>query len=193
MALTRKFLAAMGIEPEKIDEIIDAHTETVDALKKERDGYRVDAEKLTGVQQELDDLKKQKPTEDYKKKYDDLKIEYDGYKADVAAKETSAKKQAAYRKLLEKAGVSKKRIDSVIRVSDVDGVELDDSGEIKDSDSKIESIKKEWSDFIVKNETHGASTPKPPKATGGGGDDGKSRAAEVAAKYYQNLYGGDKE
>lgn len=33
MALTRKFLAAMGIEADKIDSIIDAHTETVDALK----------------------------------------------------------------------------------------------------------------------------------------------------------------
>ena len=33
MALTRKMLKAMGIEEEKIDEIIDAHTETVNALK----------------------------------------------------------------------------------------------------------------------------------------------------------------
>lgn len=192
MALTRKFLAALGIEPEKIDEIIEAHTETVDALKKERDGFKVDAEKLPGVQQELDDLKKQKPAEDYKKKYDDLKTEYDGYKADIAAKETSAKKQAAYRKLLEKAGISKKRIDSVIRVSDVDGIELDDSGNVKDSDAKVEDLKKEWSDFIVKEGTRGAETHTPPKGSGDAGD-GKSRAAQVAAKYYQNLYGGDKE
>ena len=192
MALTRKFLAALGIEPEKIDEIIEAHTETVDALKKERDGFKADAEKLPGVQQELDDLKKQKPAEDYKKKYDELKTEYDGYKADIAAKETSAKKQAAYRKLLEKAGISKKRIDSVIRVSDVDGIELDDSGNVKDSDAKVEDLKKEWSDFIVKEGTRGAETHTPPKGSGDAGD-GKSRAAQVAAKYYQNLYGGDKE
>lgn len=192
MALTRKFLAALGIEPDKVDEIIDAHTETVNALKKERDDFKADAEKLPGVQQELDDLKKQKPAEDYKKKYDDLKTEYDGYKADIAAKETSAKKQAAYRKLLEKAGVSKKRIDSVIRVSDVDGIELDDSGNVKDSDTKVEDLKKEWSDFIVKEGTHGAKTPTPPKGSGDDGE-GKSRAALVAAKYYQNLYGGDKE
>ncbi len=191
MALTRKFLTALGIEPDKIDEIIDAHTETVDALKNERDRYKVNAEKLPEVQQELDDLKKQQPSEDYKKKYDDLKVEYDGYKADIAAKETSAKKQAAYRKLLEKAGVSKKRIDSVIRVSDVDGIELDADGNAKDSDEKVDAIKKEWADFIVKEDTHGAKTPKPPKEDGEGGDS-KSRAAEVAAKYYQNLYGGDK-
>ena len=37
MALTRKMLKAMGIEEEKIDQIIEAHTETVDALKADRD------------------------------------------------------------------------------------------------------------------------------------------------------------
>ena len=35
----------MGIEEEKIDQIIDAHSETVDALKAERDGYKEDAAK----------------------------------------------------------------------------------------------------------------------------------------------------
>ena len=57
MALTRKFLAALGIEADKVDEIITAHTETVDALKHERDTFKADAEKLPTVQQELDDLK----------------------------------------------------------------------------------------------------------------------------------------
>ena len=40
MSLTRKMLKAMGIEDEKIDQIIEAHTETVDALKEQRDGYK---------------------------------------------------------------------------------------------------------------------------------------------------------
>lgn len=34
MALTRKMLRAMGIKDEKADEIIEAHSETVDALKQ---------------------------------------------------------------------------------------------------------------------------------------------------------------
>ena len=58
MALTRKFLSALGIEAEKIDEIIDAHTDTVNALKEERDKYKASHEALQGVQKELDDLKK---------------------------------------------------------------------------------------------------------------------------------------
>ena len=45
MALSRKFLAAMGIEADKIDEIITAHVETVDGLKKERDDLKEKADK----------------------------------------------------------------------------------------------------------------------------------------------------
>ena len=57
MALTRKLLRSMGIEDDKIDQIIEAHGETVSALKDERDQYRDAAEALPGVQKELDDLK----------------------------------------------------------------------------------------------------------------------------------------
>lgn len=39
MALTRKMLKAMGIEDEKIDQIIDEHAESVNALKAKLD-YR---------------------------------------------------------------------------------------------------------------------------------------------------------
>lgn len=50
MALTRRMLKAMGISDEQVDEIIAAHTETVDALKEQRDAYKADAEKLADVQ-----------------------------------------------------------------------------------------------------------------------------------------------
>ena len=51
MALTRKFLTALGIEADKVDEIINAHAETVDALKAERDTYKDKAEKFDAERQ----------------------------------------------------------------------------------------------------------------------------------------------
>ena len=57
MAMTRKFLKAMGIEEDQIEQIIEAHTETVSALKDERDSYKEDAEKLADVQKELNTAK----------------------------------------------------------------------------------------------------------------------------------------
>lgn len=192
MALTRKFLQAMGIEGEKIDEIIAAHTETTNALKEERDNYKADAEKLPGIQKDLDDLKEaaeKNKDNPYKAQYEDLKKEYDEYKADVEAKQTKANKVSAYKALLKEAGVSEKRIDSIAKVSDIDNLILQDDGKLKDSEKLVTAIKEEWADFIVKEEKHGAGENNPPQ--GNGGDGSKSRAAEVAAKFYKNTYGGE--
>lgn len=194
MALTRKFLAALGIESEKIDEIISAHTDVTTALKEERDSYKAEAEKLPGVQKELDKLKEaadQNQDNPYKAQYEDLKREYDDYKADVEAKQTKANKTAAFKSLLKEIGVSEKRIDSIAKISDIDSLELDKDGKIKDADKKKDSLKDEWADFIVKEEKRGAEENNPPGNNGGG--EGKSRAAEVAAKFYKNVYGGKSE
>ena len=58
-------------------------------------------------------------------------------------------KEAAYREILKAAGVSEKRIDSVIRVSDIDGIELGEDGKVKDAEKLTNSVKSEWADFIV--------------------------------------------
>ena len=50
MGFTRKFLSAMGIEADKVDEIINAHIEVIDGLKEERDNFKKDAEKIADVQ-----------------------------------------------------------------------------------------------------------------------------------------------
>lgn len=195
MALTRKMLKAMGIEEEKIEQIIDEHAETVNALKQQRDKYKVDAEKLPGVQKELDDLKEaaEKDGENpYKAKYEDLQQQFDDYKADVTAKETKAKKTAAYRKLLKDAKVSEKRLDSILKLSPVDDIELDDNGEIKDAADVKKKIEEEWSDFIVTEETHGADSNNPPGGSGGrqgAGGGSKSRAAMIQQQYQNSLYG----
>ena len=57
MALTRKFLAALGIDNDKVDEIIQAHTDTVNGLMDEIEKYKADAEKLPAVEKELKELK----------------------------------------------------------------------------------------------------------------------------------------
>lgn len=170
MALTRKFLSAMGIDADKVDEIINAHVEVTDALKEERDKYKKDAEQLPTIQKELDDLKKatEKNGHDpYKVKYDALKEEFDQYKADVSAEKTKAKKDAAYRALLKEVGISDKRIDAVMRVTDTNDLELDDDGTVKKADDVKKAIKDEWADFIVTEHKGGANVSNPPANTGG--------------------------
>ena len=199
MALTRKFLSAMGIEDSKIDEIISAHTDTVNALKEERDNFKADAEKLPAVQKELDDLKKAESKGDaykvkyeaQKEEYEALKKEFDQYKDGVTAKETTAKKESAYRALLKEAGVSEKRIDAVLRVSDISKVELTEDGKLKDSEELEKKIKEEWSDFIVSEGTKGADTPKPP--ANNGTEPKNTVPANLEKQYYESRYGKTEE
>lgn len=171
MALTRKMLKAMGIEDEKIDEIVDAHAETVDALKKERNKYKEEAEKLTDVQKKYDDLKKVVDSQEedpYKAKYEKEHKEFTEYKAGVESERTKANKTQAYKELLKKAGVSDKRIDSVLKVTAIDDIELDSDGKIKDADNVVKGIQEEWSEFIEVKGQRGAGTENPPRNVGGG-------------------------
>ena len=169
MALTRRALKAMGIDEEKIDEIISMHSETVDGLKADVAKYKADAEALPEVQKQLEkaqaDLEAGKK-DSWKVKYEAIKEEFDGYKTEQTKKESHAAKEKAYRALLQEAGVSEKRLESVLKVSDVDSVELDDKGAIKGADKLTESIKSEWADFITTTQTRGAQTSNPP-ANGG--------------------------
>lgn len=195
MSLTRKFLSAMGIEADKVDEIIAAHSETVEGLKAERDQYKKDAEKLPKVQEELDTLKPQlEEFKPYKEKYDKEHADFEAFKNDQTAKETKAKKTEAYKALLKEAGVSDKHLGAVLKVSDLDSIELDKEGKVKDSEKKLESIKTEWSDFITTTDSKGAETPKPPAGEGQNQTHhGTGRAAQIAAQYYANHYGGDSQ
>lgn len=167
-------LSAMGIEGEKIDEIINAHAETVNALKEQADGNKTDAAELEKLKEQVKSLKAdlaEADKSDWEKKYNDLKTEYDGYKMEVENKATHSAKEAAYKQLLLDAGISEKRIATILKVSesDIDGVELDKEGKIKSADKLTDSIKEEWADFIVTERKEGAETSKPPASEGKGG------------------------
>ena len=168
MAFTRKMLKAMGIEEEKIDEIIEAHREVTDALKEDRDKYKADAEKLADTQAELDRLKKDSEGKDsYKEKYEKEHKDFEDYKKSITAEKTKAAKVDAYKELLKKAGVSEKRIDAIVKVTSMDDIEIDDKGTIIDADKRIDGIKTEWSEFIVTESKRGANTENPPTNVGG--------------------------
>lgn len=192
MALTRRMLKAMGIEEEKIDQIIDAHTETTDALKADRDKYKEAAEKIPGLERDLQDAKDAADAaakDSYKEKYESEKQAFADYKKGVEAEQTKAKKTAAFKELLKKAGVSEKRIDAVVKVTPLDEIELDKDGKIKDADEKEKSIKEEWSEFIVRKSEEGAETETPPSGVGAGAGRTLSRAALIAQKHNERMYG----
>ena len=164
MALTRKFLSALGIEQDKVDEIVQAHAETVDALKDKMSEYKEKAEQFDAVNSELQELKgKENPFEE---QYNSLKTEFDQYKEQVQTEKTIANKQSLYKELLRDCGVSEKRLNSILKVTNMDSVELNEDGSIKDADTLKESIQEEWADFITQTKNVGADTENPPANDG---------------------------
>lgn len=192
MALTRKALAAMGIEPEKIDEIILAHTETVSALKEQIETLKADAGKLQDVEKKLADAEQKIKDADaagWEKKYTDLKSEYDVYKTDIETKAAKTAKETAYKKLLMNAGVSEKRVGTILKVTDLGSVKMNEDGSIQDADKITESVKTEWADFIETKQSRGAEVAQPPANNGGDVSKPMSRAAKMAAQFNAEHYG----
>lgn len=162
MAVTRSFLRGMGLTDEQVGAIIEEHTNTVNGLKEARDTYKADAEKLTEVQKQLDDLKANSG-DDWKEKYNTLKKTFDDFKAESANQAKAEKIKAAYAQLLKDANVDSKRIDAILRITDMSGMSLDESGKLVDADKLSASIKSEWSAFIQTTGVKGSSVETPPE------------------------------
>lgn len=191
MALTRKMLKGMGLTEEQADTIIEAHAETVDGLKDKLKAAEEKADKLDGVQKELDDLKAQGDG-GYKEKYEKERDDFKAYKADVEKKASHATKEAAVKAYLESKNITGANLDiAMMAVSgSVDGMELDGE-KLKDTKPLDDLIGGKLSGLIVKTETKGAQTATPP-ANNGVEEKKPSRAAQLAAEYRRNLYGESK-
>lgn len=154
------------------NQLVALHLGVVDPLKDDVTRYKADAEKLPGVQKELDDLKG-KGDDGYKAKYESEHKAFEDYKTSVAAEKTTAAKEKALETALKKVGIADKRLQSVARLCKGDGLldklELDEKGAIKDSDKLETSLKESYSDYIVTTSTQGANTPNPPAGNGGNG------------------------
>lgn len=183
MALSRKLLKGMGLTDEQVDTIIEAHTDTVDGLKADVSKYKTDAEKLSEVQKELDELKA-KGDDGWKEKYDNLKGEFDKYKTDVQEKETHNKKVEAYKAILKDANLSEKGIEKAVKYADWDKIELDADGKLKGANDHIKAVREEWAEYVTTTTTTGAKTSTPPVNNGGA----KLTKAEIYAKDEHGRY-----
>lgn len=177
MALTRSMLKSMGLDEDKVDSIIEAHSETVDGLKKEVEQYKSKADSYDKVKSELDQLKE---TAKNSGDYDKLKKEFDDYKADVQKKETIAAKKAALTKVAKDAGLSEAGIAKAIKYADWSAFELDDKGDVKDGKALVKSLKEEWPEYIQTTSRQGANTSTPP--VGGSGKAYKSKEEILTIK-----------
>ena len=166
MTLTRKMLKAMGIEEDKIDQIVEAHAETVDALKDKLKTAEADSEQLKAVQRELNDLK---ANGDYKAKFEAEHKAFEDFKNAQAQKEAQTAKEQAARAYFEGKGITGANLDIAMRGAkdEIGSLELD-GDKIKDAKALADLVSGTYSGLIVTKTTQGAATATPPTNTGGG-------------------------
>lgn len=161
MALERKDLRAI-LEDETVDvsgkmkKILDMlHTET-DALQNQLD----DAKAATAKAEKERDAAANGKTIAEKALTD--------YKTQQTAKESRAAKESKFREQLKAAGVLEKYFDRIVRLSgeDIDKMELDSKGNVKNADKLAESLKTDWSDYVGSTSTKGAPVDNPPANAG---------------------------
>lgn len=196
MALTKTILHGMGLTEEQVTAIMEGHLASISALQEKVENYQ-NAEKeskktIADLQKDLEDAKtlaiEKEGKNPWKVKYDALNEEFTSYKTEEQKKATKAAKENAYKALLKESGVAEKRIGSVLRVSDIESLELGEDGKFKNSEDLAKKIKEEWADFITSKGQEGANTPNPPK-NNGAPDDGDHSAAKRIAEQRAMLYG----
>lgn len=160
MALTRKLLKSLGLEDEKIESIIEAHGETVDVLKKERDDAIAKAEQVEELTKQLNTA-----NEKLAKSGDAAEVQaaFDAYKAEIAKEKATASKRAAADALLKEAGYARESVRGLIlKTLDLDKWEADDKGGIKDADAFKQSVKTDYADLVSTTQTTGTPPANPP-------------------------------
>ena len=162
MALTRKLLKGMGLTDEQVDTIIEAHTDTVDGLKADVSKYKSDAEKLAGVEKELNDLKAMGDG-GYKEKYEKEHEAFEDYKADITAKESKAAKEKAVRAYFESKNITGSNLDLAMRGCGEEMATLVmDGDKIKDTASLDALIDGAYKSLVYTEHTQGANPANPP-------------------------------
>lgn len=173
MALTRSMLKGKGLESEDVDEIIEAHAETVNALKNQVDALKdrvselqEESAKVPALEKQIEEMEAAQPKEDWEAKYKELKDEYGSFKKQVATVQADQEKARLYRSLLRETGIDEKRLESVMKVTDLGKISVTD-GAIDNPEEVKNAIVSEWGDFIAHKATAGATVDTPPTNAGG--------------------------
>lgn len=178
MAFKRNDLVGLGIEPDKIQILIDWHMETVNALQAKIDESKGNSGELAKAKAELEQAKKDlkaandKVTayekDDYKGKYESEKAAREKLESDIANKETNAKKDNALKALLKDKKYSDEAAKLIVRKGGyTDKIELDENGGVKNADSILGDVQNDFSMFTPKISNQVVNPAAPPANSGG--------------------------
>ena len=142
--------------------LVALHLGVVDPLKDDLTKYKADAEKLPGVQKELDDLKAAGDG-GYKEKYEKEHSDFEAFKTDIAAKESKAAKEKAVRAYFESKNITGSNLDLAMRGCGEEMAALVmDGDKIKDTTSLDALIDGAYKSLVYTEHVQGANPATPP-------------------------------
>lgn len=167
MALTRKLLKSLGLEESAIDTIIDAHTETTVALKRQRDDAIAEAGTATEIAKERDTLRQQVETLT-KQGGDAAKVQadFDAYKKQVEADRVNAATDTELAALAKEAGIQRESFQRLaVKTFDREKIKRGEDNAITNRDELIAAMKEEFPDFLATDPTPKGPGPIEPPTT----------------------------
>lgn len=173
MAFTRAFLEGLGVDASKIGAIIEEHTDTTNRILAELKEAKGNADKLTAVQKELDDLKK----EDYKGKYESEKSEHEKLKTSIANEKAKSAKESALKAYFEGKNIKDGNLKIAMRGVSLDSIELDGDN-IKDTKALDELVAGDFKALVTPDK-------------GGKGAEKKAKVVDSGASLGKNDYDKD--
>ena len=160
MALTRKMLKAMGLEESVIDSIIDAHSETVEALKKQRDDAQAEAGKVEDLTRQLNEANtKLSPAGDAAK----VQADFDAFRQQVENEKREAAETADVLAICKDAGITRDSfLRAVGREFDRSKIQRGEDGTISNREALVDYVKKDFADFGSTTVEQGTPPINPP-------------------------------
>lgn len=159
MAFTRKYLKALGIEEEKIDEIIGEHSETVEALKAQIAQGEEAKKQLPELQKQLEAAQAAAAASPDAAA---VQKQFDEFKGTVAAEKALAAKRVAVESALRAAGANEKALKLLMNAVDANALELSEKGEATNADAVLAPVKTQFADFFGTPGAQGVPPVTPP-------------------------------
>ena len=173
MALTRKYLKSIGLNEDQIEGVIEEHQNTLESLKEQNKTLKADAEKLPGVQKDLDDLKAAGDG-GYKEKYEAEVKAHKEYKQQIESEKKAALDEADVMAICKEAGIARESsLRLIVKDFDRSKIERGEDGKITNRAKLVEAVKKDYADFVGTPGKDGTPPATPP--TGGGGGTAKTK------------------
>lgn len=165
--------------------VVDPLLDDLESAKRDATKYKAEAEKVPGLQKDLDEAKK---GEDWKDKYEKEHQSFEDYKTKIAQDAEAVKVEAAYRKLLTEEKVSEKAMTLIIaaKKAEFSKMKLKEDGTLDGAEDLKKEINEKYADFRVSQRQRGEQVGNPPAGAPGGSD---SSVREYVRKLHEARYG----